>query len=237
MIIMYSVTSNTIANTYLLLVDKVMSRGEMILDERGDKIKELLNVVSVIKEPLKNNFYNIPDAEVDIPKGFPFGKNELAIYRKQFLDPDKRGFVYTYGERLCHYKHQSTSFFGDKVTYVNQIDEIIKKLNNNNYTRRATAITWSPYLDNSNDNVPCLITLDAKIRDNKLNMTILYRSHDALLGWFPNIYGLAYVGKHIIENVKQPITMGPMTVHSISAHIRDTDLPLANNILKQNVYK
>lgn len=224
---MIQIDGDTVADTYLQLIKAIMHKGILQHDERNDDTKELLNVVCNISKPFGHNFFGIHD--IDIPKGFPFGKQELDIYKVQFLSPDNKGFVYTYGERLNAYTLPDT-----QLLPINQIKELIKKLNNDGNTRRATAVTWNPYLDNANDDVPCLITIDFKIRDDKLYMTILYRSHDALLGWFPNLYGLCYLAEYVLSKVHRPIIMGSICIQSISANIRKTDWPLAKDIILAN---
>lgn len=227
------ISAKTLNEVYLRLILAILNDGIKIQDERGDNIKEILNVVTNIKEPFGTNSFNIIEP-MQIIKEFPMNREQFQIYCRQFLSPDKADFIYTYGERLRHYEVKTGHIFGRSTIFVDQINEIINKLNENNYTRRATAVTWMPYKDNINEDVPCLVHLDFKIRNDKLYESITYRSHDALLGYYPNLIGLIHVAQYVLKNLHDDIEMGEITVHSISAHIRETDFDLAQRIVDCN---
>lgn len=227
------ISAPTLNEVYVKLISTILNDGMEIQDERGDNIKEILNVVTNITEPFGVNSFNIIEP-MQIIDGFPMNHEQFQIYCRQFLNPDKSDFVYTYGERLRHYEVKTGHILGQSSIFVDQIDKIIDKLNENNYTRRATAVTWMPYKDNINEDVPCLVHLDFKIRNDKLYESITYRSHDALLGYYPNLIGLIHVAQYVLKQLHGDIEMGEITVHSISAHIRETDFDLAYNIVNHN---
>ena len=147
-----------------------MKNGVEIRDERGSITKEILNTMVNIKNPL----------DTESPEGYFWTGEKLDKYSEQFLSNDKQGFIYTYGNRLR--KH----FDG-----IDQIQEAIDRLNNFKESRRAISVTWDPTVDTKNDEVPCMMLVDFKIRDGKLNTTGLWRSHDIYGAWFPNAVGLS----------------------------------------------
>jgi len=163
------IKTTTIKNGWEALVKRVMEKGEEIKDERGSLTLELRNTMVNIKNPL----------ELEVPEGYFWSGEKLEIYAEQFLSDDKQGFVYTYGNRLR--KH----FEG-----IDQIGEAIKRLKNCKESRRAISVTWDPTTDTKNEEVPCMILVDFKIRDGKLHTTGLWRSHDIYGAWFPNAVGL-----------------------------------------------
>ena len=69
--------------------------------------------------------------------------------------------------------------------------------------------------------MPCLILVDFKIRDDKLYTTGVWRSHDIYGAWFANAVGLSYLTQYVADEVGADI--GSVTIHSISAHIYETD--------------
>lgn len=178
------------------LVKKVMKEGSEIKDERGSLTLELRNTIVSMDNPLK----------LDIPPGYFWSGEKLEIYSEQFLSDDKKGFVYTYGNRLR--KH----FQG-----IDQIGEAIKRLKNCSESRRAISVTWDPPTDTKEDEVPCMILVDFKIRDGQLHTTGLWRSHDIYGAWFPNAVGLTHLSKYVADEVG--VEVGTLTIHSISAHI------------------
>ncbi|CDG64643.1 MAG: thymidylate synthase [Methanobacterium sp.] len=190
------IKTTTIKNGWEALVKRVMEKGEEIKDERGSLTLELRNTMVNIKNPL----------ELEVPEGYFWSGEKLEIYAEQFLSDDKQGFVYTYGNRLR--KH----FEG-----IDQIGEAIKRLKNCKESRRAISVTWDPTTDTKNEEVPCMILVDFKIRDGKLHTTGLWRSHDIYGAWFPNAVGLTHLAKYVAEEVG--VEVGTLTIHSISAHI------------------
>jgi thymidylate synthase len=186
----------TIKSGWESLVKRIMQRGAEIKDERGSLTLELLNTVVTVNKPL----------ELEIPEGYFWSGEKLDIYAKQFLSDDQQGFIYTYGNRLR--KH----FQG-----IDQIAEAIRRLKNCNESRRAISVTWDPLTDTQEEEVPCMILVDFKIREGKLHTTGLWRSHDIYGAWFPNAVGLTRLSEYVANEVG--VEVGTLSIHSISAHI------------------
>lgn len=197
----------TIKTGWETLVKKVIKKGVEIKDERGSLTKELLNTVVMVKNPL----------DIEAPKGYFWSGEKLEKYAEQFLSNDRQGFVYTYGNRLR--KH-----FDD----IDQIQEAIGRLKNFKESRRAISITWDPTVDTKNNEVPCMILVDFKIRDGKLNTTGLWRSHDIYGAWFPNAVGLSHLAQYAAKEVG--VEVGTLTIHSISAHIYEVNFEEAERV-------
>jgi thymidylate synthase len=216
-----------IADGWEALVRKIMKEGAEIKDERGSLTKELMNVMVSIENPLgkskSNNYFlnNLTDKlagirDIRVPEGYFWSGDKLEIYSEQFISSDIQGFVYTYGNRL-------RAHFND----VDQIQEAIERLKNCQESRRAISVTWDPVADTKSDEVPCMILVDFKIRDNKLYTTALWRSHDIYGAWFPNAVGLTYLAQYVAGEVG--LGLGSVTIHSISAHIYEVNFSEANN--------
>jgi thymidylate synthase len=189
------------------LVKRIMKNGAEIHDERGSVTREILNTIVSIKNPM----------DTEYPKGYFWTGEKLDKYSEQFLSDDKQGFIYTYGNRLR--KH----FDG-----IDQIQEAIIRLNNFKESRRAISITWDPTVDTKNDEVPCMMLVDFKIRDGKLNTTGLWRSHDIYGAWFPNAVGLSNLASYVANEVGSEV--GTLTIHSISAHIYEVNFKEAEAV-------
>jgi thymidylate synthase len=197
----------TIKNGWEALVKRIMKDGVEITDERGSVTKEILNTMVNIKNPMDS----------ESPKGYFWTGEKLDKYSEQFLSSDKQGFIYTYGNRL------RAHFDG-----IDQIQEAIGRLNNFKESRRAISITWDPTVDTKNDEVPCMMLVDFKIRDGKLHTTGLWRSHDIYGAWFPNAVGLSNLARYVAGEVRSEI--GMLTIHSISAHIYEVNFDEAERV-------
>ncbi|MDR2873295.1 MAG: thymidylate synthase [Methanobrevibacter sp.] len=208
------------------LVKKIMSEGHNISDERGSLTKEIMNVLVQVKKPLGKNstdFFNIKSSDIlniKVPKDYFWKGDKLKTYSEQFLSKDKKGFIYTYGNRLR-----------DHFNHTDQITEAINRLNQCRESRRAISITWDQALDSVNEEVPCLILVDFKIRDGNLYTTALWRSHDIYGAWFPNVVGLTYLAQYVAEKTNSKV--GNVTIQSISAHIYENDFDDAKKLLNR----
>ncbi|MCE5214077.1 MAG: thymidylate synthase [Methanobacterium sp.] len=219
----FLIEADEIADGWETLVRKIMEEGKEIKDERGSRTKELLNIMVNIKNPLGKNLsdYYLSNmariSNIRVPEGYFWSGEKLEIYSQQFISKDLQGFIYTYGNRLR--KH-----FQD----IDQIQEAINRLKNCEESRRAISVTWDPVMDTKNDEVPCMMLVDLKIRDGKLNITGLWRSHDIYGAWFPNAVGLANLAQYAAGELG--VKVGTLTIHSISAHIYEVNFDEAQEV-------
>lgn len=192
----FAIYTETISKAWPKILGVIDVFGVEMQDERGTISKECLNVAVHIRDPLRDM----------IPDGFSMNKASLDEYSMQLLSPSRKGFEYTYGERM-------RGFRGD----IDQIGYIIKKLKKNPNSRRAVATLWDPLLDQTREEVPCLSMLDFVIREGRLNLTAVLRSNDMQRAWPANAFGLAKVMEYVSE--KLGVNAGTLTTLSISAHV------------------
>lgn len=147
---------------------KLINEEGIIEDSERGQVKELLNVVSIIKNPF--------------PTNHPYWKGDkLDKYIDQFFKDNTQGFIYTYGERLL---------------MDNQYDYVVNKLKENPNTRRAVMVLYRPEIDTKLDDIPCMNHVQFQIRNNMLFTTVLFRSHD-IEAYYPNMCALSEVAKYI----------------------------------------
>lgn len=216
---MRTIRASSIKEAYLTAVNTVLRNGYSVKDERGSNTKEVLNLAISILFPEGGTSDLNPFK--DIPLDSVWNCERLHKYSEEFLSGDRKGFVYTYGERL----------FGFDV---NQIEECVKRLKSNQNTRRATAVTLRPAVDYEREDIPCLVMVDFKIRDDVLYITGIWRSHDIYGAYFPNLIGLYSLGKYAQNHLDYSVDIGPITTHSVSAHICEHDLTQAEKLLRKN---
>lgn len=220
---MRAIDGDTLQGIWPSMIKKIMEEGRTFTDQRNTEIKEILNLVWTVNNPM----------ESDIPKGYPLGPKALDAYRNQLLDPSMEGFVYTYGNRLNQYvifkpiEEPRSNIIGledmkdiklqGAFNIVNQVKKIIMDLKASPETRRATMVTWRLPEDLINDEVPCMIMVDYKIRDGKLYTSAVWRSHDMFTASVANFFALLELSKYVAS--KLDIQVGPITIQSVSAHI------------------
>jgi thymidylate synthase len=242
------------------MVKHIMREGREIVDQRESTTKEVLNMVWTVEKP---------EASV-IPEGFPLGREAVNAYKDQLLNPDRQGFVYTYGNRLRNYmafspsdaeenekrfqktlekkkkefeehrtgkaarltkkqlKKRLNKIKLDKkelidiklegtYAFIDQIKRIILELKEAPTSRRAIGVTWRIPEDLLTDEVPCMILVDFKIRDEQLFTTVVFRSNDIFGAAPANFVAIRELSRFVANELSIPI--GPITVQSISAHI------------------
>ncbi|MBA7574378.1 Thymidylate synthase [subsurface metagenome] len=165
-----------------------------------------------------------PFAEPRIHLAFPGGMEDLEKYRQEivlgihdkWINPEEGSWTYTYHKRLFDYPQG-----------INQINYIVEKLSQSDYSRRAQAITWIPSIDPPTDDPPCLQRVWCRIVKEEgklfLNMHTHWRSRDAYRAAFMNLFGLTDLQRFICEKItkkrKEKIFIGHYLDISDSYHI------------------
>ena len=193
------------------VLSQIIEYGDTIEDETGLISKELLNVVVTVGDPESSK----------PPEGYFSSGEKLKKCQKQFLNIENYVNGYNYGERLReHFGFKlGRNIYGVKT---DQVELVVNRLKNSETTRKATLTVFDPSIDQYQNKIPRLIMIDFKIRKNRLFMTAVWRSHDIYGAWIPNFFGLKGLSKYISECLG--IKIGPITIHSISAHIYKTNI-------------
>jgi thymidylate synthase len=114
---------------------------------------------------------------------------------------------------------------------VNQIDWLIEKLQLNQTTKGASIGLLSPTILRDKRRLPCLTTITAKIRDNKLNLYASFRSQN-IKNSYANFIALTNLQEFISQKIN--ISVGFLHIFVVSPHIYKNDMKL---LLKQINYE
>jgi thymidylate synthase len=161
-----------------------------------------------------------PFSEPRIHRQLPGQFMDLGIYVQEVIEGvrDYRigmGGSYTYHDRLFNWPGvngwqnvDDTINQPVELPHCNQIDALIEKLSFSPYSRRAQAITWNPLVDASHQEPPCLQRIWCRLVKSDegqylLEMNTHWRSRDALLAAFMNIYALTEFQKVIAEEISE----------------------------------
>jgi len=193
---------DTLSSTYLELLWKVLTFGEYIPGTR-----ELRNVTAVLN-----------DTVTEYETWMPFTYDTYAQYCQQLLTTGDGSTAYHYGARLQ-----------GGEGYVNQIETLVTILSEDTYSRRAFATTWRPYSDPESESPPCLVTIQADIRNDQLHLTAMFRSHDGFRAWLLNAFSLRELQRTIAYQLQLP--PGDLTIISHSLHIYHHDGETAQRLV------
>ena len=211
-----------------LLNEVIYNRKYTYKDD--SKIKEVIGVHKQLKNPYSNSIINISADKFAsyVKKGifdiaeYPIKGEALFDYvtslddeHQIYLDDD--GFIYTYSERLQNYND------------INQLDVIINRLNKNINSNRAIAVTYNPMVDMNRQDIPCLQLIQALVRNDKLILSVYFRSND-LYGAFPsNMMFLTYLGMKIANELR--VQFDYIDYHCSSLHVYETDYQQALEVV------
>jgi thymidylate synthase len=199
-------------------------------DKPGDPPSKDATVIITITDPF---------AEPRIHKNFPGGPAELEAYRQEvvdgihdhWVDPAAGKWTYTYHQRLfayCPVENLRDPNSLKAFKKVDQIQYIIDKLSDVNYTRRAQAITWMPSVDTGTEHPPCLQRIWCRVVTDsngtrRLNMNTHWRSRDLYKAWFMNVYAITdlqrIIAEKISKKINRQVTVGRYVDISDSLHI------------------
>ena len=211
-----------------LLEELIINHKKHVKDETP--IREIIGVHEKIDNPYKDSMLNINYKQFaeavkrgafDI-KDYPLKSEALYDYvtsldqlDKIVLDEDS--FIYTYSERLQNYQGR------------NQLIDIVERLKQDMGSNRAVAVTFNPFLDNEREDIPCLQLIQALVRNDKLILSVYFRSND-LYGAFPsNMMFLTYLGMKIANELG--VEFDYIDYHCSSLHVYETDYQQASKVI------
>lgn len=156
----------------------------------------------------------------------------------------KTSFQYTYHDRIFNYTAYGSEDYG-KINYpdlwsynlprIDQIEQVIKKLKNSPYSRRAQITTWRPYSDPFRDEPPCLQRIWLRILNNKLYMETTWRSRDLFKAWSANVNAMIALQQYIAHRLN--VEIGSYIDISNSLHIYGKYLKELKELLSRIYHK
>ena len=250
-----TVRGRTIPKVWVEIMHRINKYGKKnLMNAKTDReVKEINNLVAIIHDPQNLDLSFNPFIT-------PLTIEKIKAYQAEVLSPLlPEGKAYTYGNKLRAYTFNSpmkvkelrtTTAYKDfefgqgphidaninyKGSYceINQVQDIIDALKRDPYSKACVAITWhtEDELMRKHKSSPCLALMQVMVQDEKLNLTVYFRSHDMVNGWPENAYGCAAIQKEIADALNLP--PGIITIISSSAQIYKTASKQIENMLEK----
>ena len=199
------VTAPTIGKCWLECIKMVMNNGSVHYDE-DVQIKEILGLtVEIVSPKMNDSIINELGDSVII-------QHTLNKFTKGSCMPDR---PFTYG--ACIYDKNG----------VDQYEWLIDRLKSKRETKSATFSLLTPGSEDAN--LPCLTTIDAKIRDDKLELQFFFRSQNIFGRQYANLLALVKLQNDIAKRCK--VEVGSLKGYIASAHIYAYDFQQADLII------
>lgn len=200
------IAANTVGACWLECIKKVITEGSSYHDEDAELL-EIEGLSVQITSPA-------PQDEIIARYGDPYIiEHTLEKFEPDAYMPNR---PFTYGALIYH------------KNGINQFDWLIQRLKNKPESKSATISLLTA--GNSDPNLPCLTTIDAKIRNGALDLQFFYRSQNVLGRQYANFLALAVLQQRIAA--KLAVNVGFMAGYIASAHIYAYDIPYAESIIK-----
>ena len=236
------VRGNLVAEVWIKLLNIILKFGQYDKTQYTVEQKEIIDIVSVISKEDPDNIY--------FPNWLPFKRMELEGGKKEDLIGQlsldfgdfvgEKAYKGYYAQVLTAYSLPDLSYtYGQRLLKfegINQIDDIISKLKQAKYSRRAVAILWNPVIDSKSENPPCLNLIQFRIAKDRLLMTAYFRSHDIYSAWPKNAFALRKL-QNLIAVELNDVTLGELIIISHSAHIYGNNIDAAKEIVKMQYSK
>ncbi len=182
---------------------------KLILEE-GEEIEDTLEINN-ISVYISNPLLNSEELFKDITSTAEKHCSQMMLEPNPKLEKTHYGRLHNFlvGNKKIHE-------IGENLVSYDQIEEVIKRLKENPFSKRCVLTLWSP--EDVNDKYALsFVFAQLFIRNNKLIMTNYFRSCDIWNGLSFNILGIAKLHSEIA--IRLNIETGEFILHIGSAHI------------------
>ena len=189
-----------------LVVKMILEKGHVLQTEDDEATLEFEEVALQV---------DTPHAGPMVSPHSRFQQRFVDQYASDLLNGSKASFEYDYHGRIFDWGER-LSVNGTPV-HIDQVEYIVRKLQESPVSRRAIAITWNPVIDEHLDDCPCLQLVQCVLRDGKMSMRVIFRSNDMLTAAGANMYALVQLQKAITDRLG--VSCGTYTHISLVPHI------------------
>lgn len=204
---MIHISGSTAGKVWLKAATEVLNTGGRVMDGET-KLRELLNVFLTIERPT--------DGDLIIKKYAD--PNMITWMKNNFLNTEPvLNWGYSYGQRFLNFDG------------VNQIDQVIHKLTKNIESKSATITLIDPKGDGHH--MPCIVSIDFKIRNGSLMTTAFFRSQDVGKKLYADILSIGDIAKDISKKVNAPL--GSLHILIVSLHMYEPDITKIETMIKE----
>lgn len=201
---MKTIVARTLGEAWIEAMRDVMAKGEDIFDE-DVRLKEIRNMYITIDEAGENDEILVEYAN----------KERIALMKEKYATCGLVGDYKTdYGSRIFNNNG------------INQLEWIINRMKKKPETKAATISLHIP----GEDLLPCLSLMDFKLRNSKLDMTVVYRSQNIYWSQPGNVLALRKMQEDVVKAVG--CKPGKVELIAISAHIYEKDYEAVQVILR-----
>ena len=202
--------ADNIDELYYFAIDRVLYNPEYVVRPRGMEIHEVLNTQLVLTNP-KNCLVHSKARKLN----YAFTIMEKLQYLSGDTDSNRLSF---YNGNFSNFKNEYDYFDGDYGTRIAYwLEHIYRLLKKDKDSRQAVYTIYGVQDRHSSKDIPCTLSHQFFIRDNKLHMTANMRSNDLLWGFPYDVNGFVFIQEFLAAALG--LEMGTYTHNVGSLHI------------------
>lgn len=215
-----------INNTWISLLNRLINTGKEVTC-RGSNTLELIN--SSISVDMNHPILTVKDRKLNYR--FMFGEAWWILHGSNRLS-DIAQFM-TGIKKFSDNGYNFNGAYGPKV--IEQVGYAVDALTADIHSRQAVLTTWRENPRASKD-IPCTISMQWFIRDDKLHCITNMRSSDAWLGVVYDVFNFAMVSAlvAIMYNGvnRRQVTLGTLHLNAGSQHLYERDYEAAAKVIE-----
>lgn len=202
--------SESADDLYLQLIQSISTDPQFKVSPRGMSIKETLGVVAVLKNP-RNCQITLKSRKLN----YAFAAIEKLEYLSGQTDPDRLVF---YNSNFENYRSEYGLFDGaypERLGYWYR--HIYNLLKTDPDSRQAVVTIYGVQDRHKSKDIPCTLSFQFFIRENKLNMIAHMRSNDLLWGFPYDTNGFCFIQEGLAACLG--VDIGTYELHAGSLHL------------------
>jgi|GEM_PF-3344403 hypothetical protein len=189
------------------------SEGLNRYDSRGVPCVEIEDLLFDISHPVR---------EPRVSSLYPKHLHSLVEDFTSRLIAPQSGQTSIINDRLYRWRLQNGSV-------LNQLETVLEMLHDNPDVRYSLVGLWDPEQDLQSSTPVGPLILYPRIRGGALNLTVVTRTLDAMLGAVQLIVGFSNLQEHMASILHKGV--GHLRVLTLSYHLHDMDVPLIRSML------
>jgi len=204
-----TIKSRDLSEAWFLCLRKTLTEGREYMVERGSYVGQLRKELDFVTVQIKNPGTRplIPDVPQGVPP--PTSMKYIEEYLPYLMTAHKaEGEQYTYGQYL-----------------EKQITEVIKMYKEDGYNTNQAFMAVGDSQSIFLSDPPCLRCIDTRIRDNKLNFVVYFRSWDLWAGFPSNLAAIQLMKEYMAGEIG--VDDGEIIAVSKGMHLYDYAWELA----------
>lgn len=202
---MKTIISATLGEAWIKSMTEIIDFGSVISDD-GEMLKEVCDLFVLIHSL---------DEDDGILQKYADQKR-IALMKEKYATCGLVGdYDIDYGSYI----------YDDGSKHVDQVERVKNKIVRKRDSKSATIKLHKP----DDEKLPCLTSLDFRLREGKINMTVNYRSQNVFASQPGNLLALRNIQRDIANSLS--VDLGVVHLLVVSAHIYEKDIQIATNIL------